>query len=85
MNSTVAVHWKVPVQIFYGKYSWPSASQKTSSELSFAICQVTEVDLGSLAIPSSSPSLLYKHINRNHTGIEQSENDLKAYIQMSVE
>jgi len=50
MNSTVAVHWKVPVQIFYGKYSWPSASQKTSSELSFAICQVTEVDLGSLAI-----------------------------------
>lgn len=50
MNSTVAVHWKVPVQIFYGKYSWPSASQKTSSELSFAICKVTEVDLGSLAI-----------------------------------
>lgn len=26
---------------------------------------------------SSSPSLLYKYINRNHTGIEQSENDLK--------
>ena len=50
MNSTVAVHWKVPVQIFYGKYSWPSASQKTSSELSFPICKVTEVDLGSLAI-----------------------------------